>query len=124
MMFCFGEKEVNAMSAALVIRLDKMRERGGIKGREIAQLLGTTPETVSRWNTGKTEPQPDRLQRLLILEWLIDELAQFYEPDESRLWFFSPHRLLGGDRPADRIQQGNADEVRVLIAQLKDGAYV
>jgi len=124
MMFCFGEKEVNAMSAALVIRLDKMRERGGIKGREIAQLLGTTPETVSRWNTGKTEPQPDRLQRLLILEWLIDELAQFYEPDEARLWFFSPHRLLGGDRPADRIQQGNADEVRVLIAQLKDGAYV
>ena len=124
MMFCFDEREVNAMSAALVIRLDKMRERGGIKGREIAQLLGTTPETVSRWNTGKTEPQPDRLQRLLILEWLIDELAQFYEPDEARLWFFSPHRLLGGDRPADRIQQGNADEVRVLIAQLKDGAYV
>ncbi len=124
MMFCFDEREVNAMSAALVIRLDKMRERGGIKGREIAQLLGTTPETVSRWNTGKTEPQPDRLQRLLILEWIIDELAQFYEPDEARLWFFSPHRLLGGDRPADRIQQGNADEVRVLIAQLKDGAYV
>jgi transcriptional regulator with XRE-family HTH domain len=124
MMFCFDEREVNAMSAALVIRLDKMRERGGIKGREIAQLLGTTPETVSRWNTGKTEPQPDRLQRLLILEWMIDELAQFYEPDEARLWFFSPHRLLGGDRPADRIQQGNADDVRVLIAQLKDGAYV
>jgi transcriptional regulator with XRE-family HTH domain len=124
MMFCFDEREVNAMSAALVIRLDKMRERGGIKSREIAQLLGTTPETVSRWNTNKTEPQPDRLQRLLILEWIIDELAQFYEPDEARLWFFSPHRLLGGDRPADRIQQGNADEVRVLIAQLKDGAYV
>jgi hypothetical protein len=23
-----------------------------------------------------------------------------------RLWLFSPHRQLGGDRPADRIQQG------------------
>jgi transcriptional regulator with XRE-family HTH domain len=111
------------MSAALAHRLDRMRERCGIKGREIAQLLGTTPETVSRWNTGKTEPQPDRLQRLLTLEWLIEELSELYEPDEARLWLFSPHRELRGDRPADLIEQGKVEEVRAIISRLRDGAY-
>ena len=109
--------------SAVASRIDAIRDLGGIKGREIAQLLDTTPETVSRWNTGKTEPQPDRLQRLLALEWLLDQLSELYEPDEARLWLFSPHRLLGGDRPADRIQADQVDDVLALIAQLRDGAF-
>jgi transcriptional regulator with XRE-family HTH domain len=112
------------MSAALANRLEKIIEKGGIRGREVAQLLDTTPETVSRWKSGRTEPQPERLQKLLILEWLIDELAELYGPDEARLWLFSPHKLLGGERPVDRIREGRIDDVRALIAQLRDGAYV
>lgn len=112
------------MASAVATRLDAIRDRGGIKAREVAQLLDTTPQTVSRWRTGKVEPQPDRLHRLLTLEWLIDELAEFYEPDEARLWLFSRHRLLGGERPADRIQQGKVDDVLALISQLRDGAFV
>jgi transcriptional regulator with XRE-family HTH domain len=109
---------------AVAERLDSIRERGGIPSREVAQLLDTTPQTVSRWRTGKTSPQPDGLHRLLTLEWLIGELAEFYEPDQARLWLFSPHRLLGGERPADRIQQGRTDDVLALLAQLSDGAFV
>lgn len=112
------------MAGAVANRLDAIREHGGIKAREVAQLLDTTPQTVSRWRTGKVEPQPDRLQRLLTLEWLVGELAEFYAPDEARLWLFAPHRLLDGDRPADRIQQGKVDDVLRLIAQLRDGAFV
>lgn len=112
------------MASALATRLDVIRDRGGVKAREVAQLLDTTPQTVSRWHTGKVEPQPDRLHRLLTLEWLVGELAELYEPDEARLWLFSPHRLLGGERPADRIQQGKVDDVLALIAQLRDGAFV
>ncbi len=111
------------MCAAVANRVQVIKERGGIHGREVAQLLDTTPETVSRWKTGRTEPQPDRLHRLLALEWLLDQLSEFYEPDEARLWLFSPHRLLNGDRPADRIQAGNIDDVLALLAQLRDGAF-
>ena len=112
------------MAGAVAQRLDTIREHGGIRSREVAQLLDTTPQTVSRWRTGKVEPQPDRLQRLLTLEWLIGELAEFYEPDQARLWLFAPHRLLGGERPADRIQRGQLDDVLALISQLRDGAFV
>jgi transcriptional regulator with XRE-family HTH domain len=112
------------MSGAVARRIDVIQQRGGIKAREVAQLLDTTPETVSRWRTGRVEPQPDRLQRLLTLEWLLQELSEFYAPDEAKLWLFAPHRLLAGERPADRIQRGRLDDVLAIIAQLKDGAYV
>ncbi len=112
------------MSVAVARRLDTIRDLAGVRGREVAQLLDTTPETVSRWRGGKVEPQPDRLGRLLLLEWLVTELSEFYPPEEARLWLLSPHALLGGDRPADRIQQGKLDDVLAVIEQLKTGAFV
>lgn len=111
------------MATAVASRLETIRKRGGIRSREVAQLLGTTPETVSRWQRGRVEPGPNRLQRLLTLEWLVEQLSEFYAPDEARLWLFAPHKLLGGERPADRIQDGRVDDVLALIAQLRDGAY-
>lgn len=111
------------MSAAVANRLVSIRQRGGIKSREVAQLLNTTPETVSRWQSGRVDPQSDRLQKLLFLEWIVGELAEFYEADEARLWLFTPHRLLGGETPAQRIQNDKIDDVQALLAQLRDGAY-
>jgi transcriptional regulator with XRE-family HTH domain len=108
---------------ALARKLDEIQDVAGVQGREIAQLLGTTPQTVSRWRNGKAEPQNRSLNRLLTLAWLAGELGEFYRPDEARLWLFSPHRLLGGQRPADRIEEDRADDVLALIAQLRDGSY-
>lgn len=112
------------MAGAVAKRLNSIRAHGGIKGRELALLLNTTPETVSRWQTGKTEPHRERLEQLLTLEWLMDQLAEFYPPDEARLWLFARNRLLGGETPAERIQAGRVEDVLALIEQLKTGAFV
>ncbi|MBI4897415.1 MAG: DUF2384 domain-containing protein [Actinobacteria bacterium] len=112
------------MSGAVADRLEAIRQRGGIKSRDVAQLLDTTPQTVSRWQTGKAEPQTDGLKRLLLLEYVIGELAELYDPSDARIWLFSPHRLLDGATPADRIQEGSIGEVQALIAQMRDGAFV
>lgn len=109
--------------SAVAKRLDSIRERGGISSREVAQLLSTTPQTVSRWRQGRASPQPDSLDRLLKLDWLADQLAAFYEPDEARLWLFSPHPDLGGRRPADLIAQDRTDQVLAVIDRLQSGAY-
>lgn len=111
------------MTSAVATRLDSIKAKGGVRAREVAQLLDTTPQTISRWQTGRAEPQPDGLQRLLALEWLVEQLADFYSPDEARLWLFSHHAQLGGGRPADRIADGRIDEVLALIDQLRDGAF-
>jgi uncharacterized protein (DUF2384 family) len=112
------------MAGAIAARLSDIHKYGGVTAREVARLLNTTPETVSRWRTGRAEPQPDRRDSLLRLEWLVKELAELYPPDEAHLWLFSPHKRLGGDRPADLIQSGRTEEVLRIIAQLKDGAFV
>lgn len=115
------------MSQALASKLNEIKEKGGVRSRDVAQLLDTTPQTVSRWQTGKTEPQGDQLRKLLALEWLLGQLAELYAPDEAKLWLFSPHRLLDGDSPAERIQSKGVDgidEVLALINQLKEGAFV
>ena len=112
------------MSGGIANRLKTIEDLAGVRGREVAQLLDTTPETVSRWRGGKVEPQPDRLRRLLLLEWLVRELSEFYPPKEARLWLLSPHPLLDGDLPADRIQRGKLDDVLAVIEQLKTGAFV
>lgn len=112
------------MSNAVARRLDAIKGHGGVKAREIAELLDTTPETISRWQTGKAEPQPDRLNRLLTLEWVMDQLADLYVPGEARLWLFAPHKLLHGKSPAAQLKDGRFDEVMAVIEQLRDGAYV
>lgn len=115
------------MSQALASKLDAIKEKGGVRSRDVAQLLDTTPQTISRWQTGKTEPQGDQLRKLLALEWMLGQLAELYTPDEAKLWLFSPHRLLDGDSPAARIQSRGVDgidEVLALISQLEEGAFV
>ncbi len=112
------------MAGAVAIRLDSIKAKAGIRSREVAEMVGATPQTVSRWRQGRVEPQPTHLERLLTLEWLTSELAEFYDRDEARLWIFAPHRLLEGETPARRIQDGRIDDVLALIEQLKTGAYV
>jgi len=110
--------------SAFAERLAKIKELAGITGRDVAQLLDTTPETISRWSTGKVEPQRERLQRVLELEFFLTELAEFYTPEEARLWLFAPHKLLSGESPALRIQNDKAQDVFALLDQLRSGAYV
>jgi hypothetical protein len=40
------------------------------------------------------------------LEYIIDQLADFYEPDEARQWICAPQKLLGGASPAELIRSG------------------
>jgi transcriptional regulator with XRE-family HTH domain len=112
------------MAGALAVRLDQIQQHAKVSAREVAHLLNTTPETVSRWRTGRAEPQPDRRDNLLRLEWLVKELSELYPPSEAHLWLYSPHKRLGGQRPADLIQAGKPEEVLRIITQLKDGAFV
>jgi len=112
------------MSNAIAARLREIQSKGGVTAKEVSKLLNTTPETVSRWNTGRTEPQPNSRDEILRLEWLVSELAELYPPQEARLWLFSPHKQLKGESPADAITSGRMEDVLRIIAQLKDGAFI
>ena len=112
------------MSNAVARKLDSIRTKGGMKSIDVANVLGLRPETVSRWNQGKAFPQPDAEKILLELEYIVDELSDFYAPQEARIWLFSRQKLLNGQTPAELIQQGKAEEVRNIVAQLRDSVFV
>lgn len=95
-----------------------------MKNIEVANLLGTRPETVSRWKQGKAYPHANTEKTLLELEYIVDQLADFYEPNEARQWIFAPQKLLAGVSPASLIQEGQIDEVMRLVRQLRDAIHM
>ena len=98
--------------------------QGSDENIEVANLLGTRPETVSRWNQGRAYPHATTEKTLLELEYIIDQLADFYEPDEARQWIFAPQKLLAGELPATLIRTARIDEVMRLVGQLRDAVYL
>ena len=47
---------------------------------------------------------------MLDLEYIVDQLSDFYEPRDARLWVFSRQKLLDGATPAELIQQGHSNQ--------------
>lgn len=112
------------MTSALARKLESIRTKGAMRHIEVANLLGTRPETVSRWNQGRAYPHSSTEKTLLELEFIVDQLSDFYEPNEARQWMFSPQKHLGGVSPAELIREGKIDEVRRLVNQLRDAVYL
>ena len=112
------------MTSAVARKLESIRAKGAMRNVEVANLLGTRPETVSRWNQGRAYPHATTERTLLELEFIVDQLSEFYSPDEARQWFFSPQKLLLGVSPAELIRDGKITDVRRLADQLRDGVYI
>jgi DNA-binding transcriptional regulator YiaG len=113
-----------AANSAVARKLESIRTKGALKHIDVANVLGTRPETVSRWKQGRAYPHANTEKTLLELEFIVDQLSDFYEPNEARQWIFSPQKLLEGESPADLIQRGRIDEVRRLVNQLRDAVHL
>lgn len=112
------------MTTSLARKVDAIQKRANISANNIAQLIGTTPQTLSRWTTGKNEPRLDHLERLLRLEYITEQLAEFFEPSDVKLWLLAPNPQLGGERPVDLLSQERVKDVLAVIERLRDSAYV
>lgn len=111
------------MSNAIARKLDSIQRKSAMRSVDVANVVGARPETVSRWNQGKAFPRPDAQKLLLELEYIVDQLSDFYEPQDARLWMFSRQKLLGGEIPAELIQKGRSAEVIAVIDQLREAVF-
>lgn len=115
----------SAVRQTAVSRLvDDLKTYGGLKGRDIANIIGVSPPTVSRWSKGDGGPTIDKQRIIAELRWVAERLSDFYEPDEARLWLQSPHPQLGGSRPYDLINQGRTSEILEVIERLDSSVYL
>ena len=111
------------MATAVASILDVLRKRGGLKSMDVANMTTVSPATVSRWTQGKAFPHPKTQLLISDLRYIVDRLAEFYSPEEARLWLYSKHRLMNGERAIDLIHNGRADEVLGIIESLDQGTY-
>lgn len=112
-----------SIGRAIGSAIDAIREGAALQETEIATLLQTSSQTLWRWKRG-ARPQPESRDRLLDLKWIVEKLSAVYEPEDAYIWLHSRHPRLAGDRPVERIREGQLDEVLDLVDQLSTGAYV
>ena len=110
--------------SAIAKKLETITSKGGMRLVDVANVLQTRPETVSRWNQGKAFPQANNEKQLLELGWIIEQLAEFYSPREARLWLFSRQKLLDGKIPADLISENKSEEVLSVINKLREAVFI
>jgi transcriptional regulator with XRE-family HTH domain len=103
--------------------INDLRLRGALKGTDVANITAVSPATVSRWASGVSFPHPKTQLLISDLRYIVDRLAEFYSPEETRVWLYSKHRLLDGARAIDLIHASRADEVLSVIESLDEGAY-
>jgi transcriptional regulator with XRE-family HTH domain len=111
------------MSGALARIVDDLRTRGGIKGTDLANITEVSQATVSRWAAGKASPHPKTQLVISDLKYVVDRLADFYTPEETRIWLYAKHPLMDGGRAIDLIHDGQTDRVLTAIESLSDGTY-
>jgi transcriptional regulator with XRE-family HTH domain len=111
------------MASAVANLIDDLRQRGGLKGSDVANIAAVSPATVSRWTAGTSFPHPKTQLLISDLRYVVDRLAELYDPEETRVWLYSKHRLLNGERAIDLIHSGRAEEVLAVIESLNEGTY-
>ena len=112
------------MSAAVARILDDLRDRGGLQGKDIANIVDVSPATISRWSHGKGTPALRTQTVIADLRYVVDRLSDLYTPDEARLWLHARHALLNGERAIDLINDDRTEEVLAVIERLDAGAYL
>jgi transcriptional regulator with XRE-family HTH domain len=112
------------MSTAVARILEDLRDRGGLQGKDIANIVAVSPATVSRWSQGKATPELRTQTVISDLRYVVERLSDFYSPDETRLWLHSRHPLLNGDRAIDLIYNNRTEEVLAVIERMDAGGFI
>jgi len=111
------------MTTALSRILDHLRDDGGLQRKDVANIVAVSPATVLRWSNGNARPDLPTQTVIADLCYVVDRLADFYMPEETRLWLHAEHPMLGGDRAIDLINAGRTEPVLAIIEGLDSGAY-
>lgn len=112
------------MTTAVARILDDLKTRGGLQGKDIANIVDVSTATVSRWSNGNGTPNLRTQTVIADLRYVVDRLSDFYTGEETRLWLHSRHPLLNGERAIDLINADRTEQVLATIERLEAGAFV
>ena len=110
------------MGSAVRRILDHLKDDGGLREGYRQHRRGISRHRVALVERqGDARPQDQTV--IAELRYVVDRLADFYTPEETRLWLHAQHPMLGDARAIDLINSGRTEEVLAVIEALDTGAY-
>lgn len=91
---------------------------------ELARATGAGVRTIRRLLSEEDRPKRTRLEeRIDDLRTIAQILREAYSAEATRSWLMARNRLLGFDRPIDRLGHGDFAVVREAAEAFVDGDY-
>ncbi|MCA0433600.1 MAG: DUF2384 domain-containing protein [Proteobacteria bacterium] len=110
--------------SAIAHYLEGLRETGGLKGVDMANIADVSEATVSRWIKGSALPHPRTQLLLSDLHYVVTRLRDYYTAAEVRIWLFARHPQLDGARAIDLIASGRTEDVVAVLDRLDASAFL
>lgn len=86
------------------INVKVLRQKAKLSQEQLAQLLGISWVSVSRWEREVAEPSPEAKIRLHRLLELVERIGKALPADELPRFLQTPHPLLRGYRPIELLE--------------------
>lgn len=100
----------------------ELREALGLSQEALAQLLGVSTRTVSRWECGTSELHPLAVKELRRWLRVLDRLKEVVKPSVLPRWFNQSNEALGGRSPFEvACSPYGDDELLDLLGQIEWG---
>jgi transcriptional regulator with XRE-family HTH domain len=112
------------MANAIARIIEGLKDRAGLQGEDIANIVAVSPATVSLWSQGKAAPDLHTQTIIADLLYLVERLRDFYSSDETRFWLHSRHPLLNGERAIDLICNNRTEELLAVVERMDSGGFV
>lgn len=93
------------------LRIVDQVTRSGISQRELGEAVGASVRTVQNWASGQASPRGGSRERLLDVQYVVEELRDVYTDEGIEIWLRARNRNFGGQRPIDLITAGDIDTV-------------
>jgi hypothetical protein len=83
----------------------------GISQQELGSAVGASLRSVQNWASGDAAPRGNSRERLLDVQYIVEELRSVYTAEGIEIWLHARNRNLGGRRPIDLLTDGRVDAV-------------
>lgn len=101
--------------------LHELIETHVVDATDLAEVTGSTPRSVSRWDTARAVPRRHAGDRLLELGAVVDQLRTVLRDEPARLWLRSPNPELDWRKPLELVAEGEYRRVIGAVLAMAEG---
>lgn len=101
----------NAHGNLTYLRIVEQVTGSGISQQELGDVVGASVRSIQNWASGHAAPRGGSREKLLDVQYLVEELRNVYTDEGIEIWLRARNRNLGGTRPIDLLTAGDVDAV-------------